>query len=503
MKTIKLQLTLLLSLLSIVTLVAEPIDEFGVRDWEKLTRLSLERMADNLSESLQEWEVPSRVFKVEDFGAVGDGVTLNTASLQRAIDRCSAQGGGVVLFTKGEYLTGTIEIKSGVMLEIVQGAKIIGSTNLDDYPLHVASRQTVMDTHMEVHQSLIFAEGAERIGLRGPGEIDFRGQAENFPGKETVAQLPGRPFGMRIIDCKKVVVKNVNLTNSPSWMQDYLNCEDVIIDGVNNFNHTNWNQDGLDIDGCYRVIVRNCFFNVYDDSMCFKGASLRPTEDILVENSTFYSLCNSFKFGTDSQCDFRRVVVRNVVLGGPAKGLPHKGYRTTSSTGITLMTVDGGDVEDILIKDIEINRAQCPVFIKVGNRGRLMPGMDKAPVGKLRRIIIENVTGKENGLQGSLITGIKHGYVEDVIMRNFSLEASGGAEPKALTAEVGEHHYSYPDAFRFNQYIGLPSYGCWFRYARNIHLYNFNVKVVKDDPRPLYGKGGDVEDIYVDGEKLY
>ncbi len=495
-------LTLFAVALSVGAKAAEP-QPFGERDWEQRTRNSLERMADNLSQTLKPWKVNDRVFKVEDYGAVGDGTTLNTTAIQSAIDECSKFGGGVVLFSKGEYVTGTIRIKSGVMLEITQGVKILGSTDLNDYPHCVAKRRTVMDTHMDITQSLIFAEGETCVGIRGPGTIDFRGERENFPGAETVAELPGRPFGMRFIDCKSVVVQNVNLTDSPSWMQDYLNCEDVIIDGVNNFNQTNWNQDGLDIDGCYRVIIRNCFFNVYDDSMCFKGASLRPTEDILIENSTFYSLCNGFKFGTDSQDDFRRVVARNLVLGGPAPGLPHQSNRTTSSTGITLTAVDGGDVEDILFQNIEINRAECPFFFKVGNRGRLMPGMDKAPIAKLRRIIVENVTGVDNGIQGSLLTGIKEGYVEDIVFRNIDLEMRGGANADVMDKEVGEHLERYPDAFQFNQKVGLPSYGYWFRYVRNVRLFNVNITTKSDDPRPLYGSGEGVESIYVDGETLY
>ncbi len=485
-----------------ISLCAQTPDVAGERDWQERTRLSLERMADNLTRTLKPWKVPARVYKVEDFGAVGDGVTLNTKAIQSAIDKCSAQGGGVVMFSNGEYVTGTIHLKSNVMLEVTQDVKILGSTNLDDYPHCRAKRTTVMDTHMDITQSLIFAEGETNIGLRGPGTIDFRGTRENFPGQETVAKLPGRPFGIRVIDCKAVVVENINLKDSPSWMQDYLNCEDVIIDGVNNFNQTNWNQDGLDIDGCYRVIVRNCFFNVYDDSMCFKGASLRTTEDILVENSTFYSLCNSFKLGTDSQADFRRIVARNLVLGGPAKGLPKQNWRSFSSTAVTLTAVDGSDMEDILMTDIVVNNAQCPFFLKIGNRGRLMPGMPKAPIGRIRRVIFENFTGEANGIQGSIITGIKEQNVEQVVFRNIALEMSGGAKEEVITKEVGEHLNEYPDAFRFNQYIGLPAFGFWFRYANDIHLENVDITVANPDPRQHYGKGQGVEDIYVDGKIL-
>jgi len=111
-----------------------------------------------------------------------------------------------------------------------------------------------------------------------------------------------------------------------------------------------------------------------------------------------------------TQGDFRRIYARNLVLGGPPEGLPVLKNKPTSS-GITLATVDGGDVEDILITDVTINRVNCPIFLRVGARGRLMPGMPQAPIGKFRRVVIDNVTGKDDGSQGSFISGIEDGLV--------------------------------------------------------------------------------------------
>lgn len=465
--------------------------------WESETRAKLETMAENLLQTLKPWPVPERRFPVEKYGAVGDGKTLNTAAIQKAIDDCSASGGGAVVFAEGDYVTGTIDLKSGVMLEVAKDARILGSLDLADYPDRVAKRRTVMDTHMDIRHSLIFAEGAERVGVRGPGTIDFRGTKENFPGEQTIGKLPGRPFGMRFIDCKQVVVENISLRNSPSWMQNYLNCEDCIFQGINNENQTNWNQDGIDIDGCRRVIVRDCFFNVHDDSMCIKGASLRPTEDVLIENSTFYSQCNSLKIGTDTQGSFRRIYARNLVLGRPPDGLPRKNNGPTES-GITLATVDGGDVEDILIKDVVIDRVNCPIFVRVGSRGRLMPGMPVAPVGKLLRVIIENVSGKGNLKQGSFVSGIKDGLVEDVVIRNVDLEMDGGVGAKP--AAVRENEKGYPDAHQFEN--PLPASGFFIRHARNIRFENIKVTPTRPDVRPLFATGGGTDGLTVDGLPL-
>ena len=322
----------------------------------------MEYLADSLTQHLKEWEVPKVVFKVEKFGAIADGKTINTKAIQFAIDKCSNSGGGTVLFAKGDYVTGTIELKSNVMLCVAEGAKILGSTDLADYPAKVESFKSVMSEIHKYRISLIYAEKAVNIGICGKGEIYFRGEKEHFPGPETAGEIEGRPFGIRMIECKNVVVKDITLRNAAAWMQSYLYCENLIFDGMKVFNQANYNNDGLDPDGCRNVIVRNCFINSHDDAMCLKGASAKPCENILIENSTFYTACNALKIGTDTQGDFHNIIARNLTLGGIPDSLKSFLNLYECSTGITLATTDGGNVENILIRDVNISRSRCPVF---------------------------------------------------------------------------------------------------------------------------------------------
>ena len=465
-------------------------------DWEAPLRDHLNAMADHLSATLKPWEVPDRIVAVDDHGAIPDGQTINTKAIQAAIDHCSEVGGGVVLFAKGDYVTGTIDLKSGVMLEVAEGSRILASLDLEDYPDRVPQRTTVMDTHMNMRHSLIYAEGVRKIGIRGKGIIDFRGSQENFPGNQTISAIPGRPFGIRVIDSKEIVVKDITLRDAAAWMQNYLNCEELIFDGMIVENHSNHNNDGLDIDGCRRVIVRNCIINSEDDAMCLKGASLRPTEDVLIEDSTFVTTCNALKIGTDTQGDFRRIIARNLTLGGiPENMRSWKGRQ--ASTGITLATVDGGDVEDILIHDVRIDDSRCPIFLRVGSRGRLMPGMPAAPIGKLRRILIEDVTGDGNFRQGSFISGIEDGLIEDVIIRRVNLEMEGGGTQEMADAIVHENEKGYPDAHQF-AVKGLPSYGFYLRHARRILFDDIIVTPDAPDARPLFASGGNIGDVLLD-----
>jgi polygalacturonase len=468
--------------------------------WATTLQAQLHAMADHLTATVLPWEVPDRVFAVEDFGAVGDGETLNTVAIQKAVEACSAAGGGVVLFAKGDYVTGTIDLRSGVMIEVAKGARILASLDLEDYPERIPQRPTVMDTHMKMRQSLFYGEGLTRVGFRGHGEIDFRGSQENFPGRQTISETPGRPFGIRIIDSRHILVEDITLKDAACWMQNYLNCEDMIFQRMKVDNHANHNNDGLDLDGCRRVIVRDCVINSEDDAMCIKGASLRPSEDILIENSTFVTTCNAFKIGTDTQGDFRRIFVRNVRLGGIPEGMRSwKGRQ--ASTGITIATVDGGDIEDFLISNVVIEDARAPIFIRVGSRGRLMPGMPPAKIGALRRIVIEDVTGAHNPRQGSFISGIEGGLVEDIVIRRVDLGMAGGGTPEMAAAIIHENEKGYPDAHQF-AVNGLPAYGFYLRHARNVFFEDIIVEPAEPDARPLFASGGNLEGIFLDGAPL-
>lgn len=455
---------------------------------EELER-KLTSLADSLTENLKPWDVPPMAVDIRSHGAVGDGNTLNTASIQEAINACHRHGGGTVRVAQGDYLTGTIELKSGVMLEIAKGARLIGSTDLEDYPDRIEKFKSVMSETHKYRISLIYAERAERIGICGKGEIYFQGEAAHFPGPETTGPIEGRPFGIRMIECGNIVLKDITLRNSAAWMQNYLYCHDLIFDNITVINHANHNNDALDPDGCKNVIVKDCFFTSHDDAMCLKSASAMPCENILIENSTFYSTCNAFKLGTDTQGDFRNIIARNLTLGGLPDASQSFRNRDDCSTGITLATVDGGNVENILIENITVNRSRCPIFIRIGNRGRRLDEKMEHP-GFLRNVVIRNVEGKDNRRQGSLISGIENHPVENVVIRDLDIGTIGGGTKAMSESEVPELEDGYPDAQDFLRH-GLPSYGFYIRHAKDICLKGIKVKPKAKEQRPMLtiGKG--------------
>jgi polygalacturonase len=469
-------------------------------DWQTATRDSVQQMAATLTQTLKPWPVPSQTFRVEDFGAVGDGVALNTVAIQKAIDACSAAGGGVVLVHSGDYVTGTLELKSGVMLQVDQGAKILGSLHSADYPDKTPAHSTAMDTILHITKSLIYADSCQHIGIRGQGVIDGRGVKKNWPRKNTGPHPPvnDRPFLMRIIECHGVVIDGIHLRDSASWMEDYLNCDDLILDGVNVENQGNYNNDGFDIDGCQNVIVRNCFINSWDDAMCFKGAGLREMHNVLVENCTAYSGCNCLKYGTDSEADFKNVLIRNVKLAGVPADLPAFKRRNATS-GISWESVDSGSLEDIVVNNARIDRVDSPIFLRIGDRGRKIPDLQKTGPGSLRRIIFEQINGSDNGVRGSIIAGIPTGRIEDVLIRDMNLSMTGGGKSMSATA-IPEDIADYPDSNMFGE--SSPAYGFWLRHAERISFENVRIDPQRRDERPEFFAGDDTKGVQLNGSPI-
>jgi alpha-L-fucosidase 2 len=455
----------------------------AVPAWETTLRANLEAMVQTLEATVVPWTVPDRTFRPEDFGAVADGATMNTTAIQAAIDACTAAGGGVVLFSSGDYVTGTFRLKDNVMIEVAEGARILGSTDIADYPEIIEARRSVMRDNHLFRTSLIYAEGVSNIGIRGLGTIDFRGTTDNFASPQTVGPIVDRPFGIRVIECSNIVLRDITLLDSAAWMQSYLACDNLLFERVKVENQANWNNDGFDIDGCHNVIMRDCWISAEDDALCFKGASMRSTENVLVENCEIYSNTNSVKFGTDSQGDFRNVLIRDCKIGGPDPSFRRFKNYVHTIAGIAWESVDGAIIEDVLAERIEIVRADSPIFLRLADRGRVPPGDPRPGPGALRRIVFDNIVATDwIRYRGSPIAGIPGAAIEDVVVRNFTLRTEGGAVSIPSSIGIPEKIYDYPEANMFG--TPLPAFAFWVRNATDVHFYNISYTLDKADVRP-------------------
>jgi polygalacturonase len=339
-----------------------------------------------------------------------------------------------------------------------------------------------MDSNMGMNQSLLFAEGCSNICISGTGIIDGRGTKANFPGLEGISATPGRPFLIRVIDCQQVHIKDVFLKDSPCWMQNYLHCDDLLIENIRVENQSNFNNDGCDIDGCRRVIVRNCQINSEDDGLCFKGASERPTQQVLVENCRIYSTTNPIKLGTDSQSVFRNVLIRNLQIGGPAADMVAINRRRSES-GISWEIVDGGVAENIYARDIHISRADSPLFLRLGDRGRVRPEETRPKPGTLRRIVYDRISGTDNGSRGSYFIGLPERPIRDVALRDVMLQVGAADKPVPRQDAIGEMRDTYPDAHMIADVV--PAYGLWARHIDGLSLQRVSFSTGGPDARPM------------------
>ena len=451
-------------------------------DWCFSLQASLSAMAETLEKNACPWAGSSAVFVPEHYGFVPGKKA--TQAIQRAID-VAGKTGGTVRLRKGDYVSGTLVLRSHVHLEICAGARLLASTDLKDYPEMHARRITVQDTSMGMHQSLIFAEGCEDVSLCGAGVIDGQGSPRNFPGAETAQGTPGRPFLIRMIDCRRVHVSSLTMKNAACWMQNYLNCDKVLLEGLTVRNHANYNNDGMDIDGCRDVVIRECRVSSGDDALCFKGASQRPLERVLVEDCDFYSACNAVKVGTDTQGDFRDVLIRRCRIGGLAEdpsGLKHP----CADSGISLEMVDGGTLENFWLTDLYITRAWSPFFFRLEDRGRVRPG-DPAPgIGNLRRVLISHIRGEANGPRGSYLLDIPEKAMEDITFDDVQLSQYPW---EGLAPDAGQYpdlKGVYPDAHMIDSIGSAPAYGLWARHARNVTLSRYHILPAGQDTRPEY-----------------
>lgn len=455
--------------------------------WCAPLRDELTRMADTLTRTVTGWQGSDDVITPEACGFCGG---MATAAIQQAIELASLNR-GTVLLSRGDYISGTLVLRSDVRLMIAKGARLLASTDLRDYPEHHAKRLTVQDTSMGMHQSLIFAQECRNICICGEGEIDGQGAPEHFPGGETAQGTPGRPFVIRAIDCTDVHLRGVTLRNAACWMQNYLNCERLLIEDVTVRNHANYNNDGIDIDGCRDVIVRRCSIHSGDDACCFKGASQRTTERVLVEDCELLSACNALKVGTDTQGDFRKVLMRRLRIGGLAEdpsGLKH----ACSDSGISLEMMDGGTLEDFLLTDITITRAWSPLFMRLDNRGRVKPGDPVPPVGTLRRVAVMHVRGGDCGPRGSYFMGLPEKAIEDVLLEDVHIQQAAGTRAVIDESAVDELRGVYPDAHMIDALGDAPAYALWARHVHGLTLTDYQVIPEGTEARPEYVLRSDV-----------
>lgn len=418
---------------------------------------------------------------IKHYGVTANGLTVETAAIQNAIDLVAKEGGGILMFPSGFYQTGTLVLRSKVHLHFEKGATLLGSRNFADYKSDI--KMFVDAVENERGRCLIFAENIEDFSLSGEGVIDGRGAA--FP--ESHPQFLQRPFLLRAVSCKNFVIKDLTFKNSAAWNLHFLGCEGGEVSGVKIISRVNHNNDGIDIDSCQNFKITDCFVDTGDDGICLKSTIPRGCENINVTGCTVSSRWAAFKIGTESMGDFKSISVRDCT------------FFDTEGCGIKIVPVDGAQVEDVTISDIRMINTTGPIFIANGSRMRTYFNGDKSAnlLSQIRRVTIKNVNIEAVDAEGFLLNGEMWGNaracvvisgtpehsLEEIVLENIVLSMPGGGTAlEASKSDIPEMGKRYPE---FHNFGVLPASGFFIRHADKVELRNCRVSLRAPDAREL------------------
>ena len=442
------------------------------------------------------------IYSVLDYGVVADGKTLNTKAVQNVVDLCSKNGGGIIRFNPGRYVLSTIFLKSNVTIEITLGAEILGAESFYDYEQEEEIKYPIYQdsSHTYYHPSMFVGIDCENIKILGGGKIDMRSVWD----EDDVRKILHR--GAKCIalkNCKNVEISNLGIYNATDLAIYFAGCENVDIFNLNMRVYI----DGISPDNSKNVCIHDCEVESGDDGIVFKSSytlnRLDICENIHVWNCKVKSRCNAIKFGTETNGGFERFLIENIKI-----------YDTRIS-GIAIESVDGAIIDGITIKNVQMKNVNAPIFIHIGKR---MRGPGGREIGKIRNVIMENITAEgpyqpyrimpwnyrsykannfyqkpwafldingnsdtcENDWQmTSNVCGLKESLLENITLINVHLKLDGGVQ--AYTVEVPEEAQDYPEVFVYGRI--LPAKGIYFRHINGLTLDNVTVETYREDKR--------------------
>ena len=454
-------------------------------------------------------------FNVHAYGATGDGKTLDTDAINRAMDAAASAGGGVVIFPAGNYLCFSIHLRSNVHLRLDQGATIVAAespkpgetTGYNGGAYDAAEPNAPWETYQDYghnhwHNSLLWGEDLHDISITGTGLIYGKGLSFGADGANLatrggypiyVAEQPG--VGNKSIalkNCRNVLFRDFSILKGGHFALLLTGVDNLTIDNL----RIDTDRDGIDIDCCQNVRVSNCTVNSpWDDGICPKSSYAlgyaRPTRNVTITNC-FVTGCyelgtvldgtwkkfppaprpygtGRIKCGTESNGGFINITISNCVFEG--------------CLGYALESVDGALLEDITITNTTMrDLASGPLFLRLG--ARLRGPRESTQVGTLKRILISNLDCHNAPMAlSSILTGIPGHPIEDLKLSNIYVETAGGGTPDMTGIVPAEQEDAYPDPGRFGP---MAASGFFLRHIRNLEMSHVEIANATPDGRPAF-----------------
>ncbi|PBQ31381.1 glycoside hydrolase [Sphingobacteriaceae bacterium] len=418
----------------------------------------------------------TKVFNVLNFGARGDGTTLDTKAFQQAIDKASAAKGQVVVPGGYKFLVGSIILKSNMDFHLEEGSVILISTEHKDY----------------IGEAAIKARNADNLTISGTGYIN--GQDLKYMDhyeKENEWWIPKewRPNLFELIACKNLLIKDISFGEAPRWGLHMIGCEKVLIDHITIKNHLDVpNCDGIDPDHCRDVEIKNCNIECGDDGIVIKATKqdedFGPSANIRVHDCIIKTQDSGIKIGTETTSDVYNVTFERIKI-------------LASCRGITIQLRDAGNVHHIVFSDITFEskyhsdpwwgRGEAISFTAI-------PRTPETKLGMIHDITVKNVSG--NAENSARISGTKESVIKNVLFENVhitfartTLYKGGLFDNRPTKVYEGIEQHSTPAySIRFAEEITLKncsakwgknvpdyfSYGLETNDVKNIHLIGFD-----------------------------
>jgi hypothetical protein len=446
-------------------------------------------------------DLGARTYNIRDFGAKGDGVTLDTAALQAAIDACNKDQGGVVLVPAGVFVIGTVEIKSNVTLRIAAAGKLLGTADGKQYHAANAIPLTGDSTLNDGNVGLIFAVGAENVTIEGPGTIDGQGAQFRSPSRGVLppAGIGGsqRPYHLLFHQCKNLTIRDIFLFNSAFHSVRIIQCSFIKLDGIRIYNRVNHNNDGFHFVSAQYVHLSNTTVQCQDDACALFGSC----KFVTVTNCSFSTRWSVFRFG-----------------GGIAENITVSNCLIYDTFGcpVKMRCGPGSRFENISFSNLVMNRVTGPFSIGVGRTPGGKPPSAEAAVPPDAKAIARNISF--SGIRATVVvpaqfpdvpftSGYNPGEIKscialngvgDVIFENINFDdvqitfAGGGTAEDAAVRDVPKVIGEYYEAGIF------PAYGIYARNARAITLQNVRFEVASPELRPAL-VFDHVEDVAING----
>ncbi len=436
----------------------------------------------------------ARTYNVRDFGAKGDGTTLDTAAVQAAIDACNKDQGGTVLVPAGVFLIGTIEMKSNVTLHIAHSGKLLGSADGKQYHAADAIPLSGDSTLGDGNVGLIFAVNAQNIVIEGPGTIDGQGGQFRSPSRGVMppAGISGshRPYHLLFHRCKNLTVRDIFLFQSAFHSVRIIQSSYVKLDCIHIYNRVNHNNDGFHFISSQFVHLSNCDVECQDDACALFGSC----KFVTVTNCSFSTRWSVFRFGGG---EAENITVSNCLI-----------YQTYGCP-IKMRCGPGSRFENISFSNLIMKDVTGPISIGLGpqpRRSTSTPGANATEANtspeQRQPGIVRNISF--NGIQATVtkpvqlpdvpfvsgynpgeifscivLNGMGEGFLENISFNDVRVTFPGGgtAEHAAVrdVPKVAGEYYE----------IGVPpAYALYARNVRGLNLYNVRFEVTTDELRP-------------------